>query len=155
MMKNLSKKGLTLVELLIVIVIIGLLATAFGVGVSKWRARTRDSQRTSDIRTIQQGLAFYFHRSEQSGFYPLCNTYINGSTDCLSDALKSAGVTSVIPSDPLSDTYDYYYCSYEFDGSCSFSSGTGETDGTSYILKFYLETSNVPGKAREWNIVTP
>lgn len=148
-----SKKGLTLVELLIVITIIGLLASVFAINVSKWRAKSRDSQRAADIRTIQHALAMYQEGS--GGSYPICDCNIDGSSDCLSAALNSAGVTSVVPVDPLSGTNDYYFCSYELDANCTSSDGTDYPDGTSYILKFYLETSGVPGKVQGWNIVTP
>lgn len=151
-----SKTGLTLIELLIVITIIGLLAAAFGINVSKWRARARDSQRVSDIRTIQQGLAFYYLRSDYSGAYPAYAGYITGS-DSLSQELINANAMSAVPSDPLS-AYGYYYCSYELDGNCPGSpipAGTNQPDGTTYTLIFYLETGNVPDRVQGWNTATP
>lgn len=153
-----SKRGFTLIELLIVITIIALLASFLVINISKWRARTRDSQRTADIRTFQQGLAFYFYRSEYSGFYPTapCNdVYITGS-DCLSNELRGSGAMSTIPVDPINqDNYRYYYCSKESNCSALGGAGTGEEDGRSYLLMFYLETGSVAGKVQGQNFVGP
>lgn len=155
MEKKQSKSGFTLIELLIVITIIGLLATAFGIGVNRWRMRTRDSQRVSDIRVIQQGLAFYFYRSDYSGAYPVADTYITG-TDSLSTALINSGAMSIVPKDPLnSEDYRYYYCSLEANCSALDGSGTDEPDGISYILMYYLETNAISGKSQGQNFATP
>ncbi len=153
-----KQKGLTLVELLIVITIIGLLAGVFGINVSKFRARARDSQRAADIRSIQQGLAFYFYRSDNQGAYPSSggaeDTYITG-TDPLSSELRANGAMSTIPVDPInSDNYRYYYCSLQTNCS-AWAPGTGQPDGTSYILIYYLETGAIAGKVQGRNIATP
>ncbi len=156
--KYFFKRGFTLTELLIVITIIALLSSIIVVNVAKWRARTRDSQRAADIRTIQQGLAFYFYRSEYSGFYPTApcdDVYITGS-DCLSNELRNSGAISTIPVDPTNDgNYRYYYCSKESACSALGGAGTGEEDGRSYILMFYLETAGVAGKIQGQNLVGP
>jgi prepilin-type N-terminal cleavage/methylation domain-containing protein len=142
-----SKVGLTLVELLIVITIIGLLATIFGINVGKWRARARDSQRVADIRTLQQGLAFYFFRSDYSGSYPVYDIYITGS-DVLSQDLQANGSMSTVPADPLNEgNYRYHYCSLQ---SC-----TSQTDGVTYYLEYWLETSAIPGKSQGQNFAGP
>lgn len=141
-----KQKGLTLVELLIVITIIGLLASVFGVNVSKFRARTRDSQRVADIRSIQQGLAFYFYRSDNSGAYPIDDVYITGS-DTLSQELHTNGAMPVAPVDPTnSGDFRYYYCSKQINCSALGGSGTGQPDGISYIIRYYLETGAIAGK---------
>lgn len=142
-----KKDGLTLVELLIVIAIIGLLASIFTINISKWRARTRDSQRVADIKTVQQGLAFYFFRSEYHGSYPIEEIYIIGN-DNLSVELLSTGAISTIPIDPINEgNYRYHYCSLQ---AC-----TGESDGTSYILTYYLETGAISGQSQGQNTVGP
>jgi len=144
--KNKTIQGLTLVELLIVIAIIGILAGAFGIGVSKWRAKSRDSQRITDIRALQQGLAFYYYHSEDSGDYPIADVYITGS-DSVSTELINSGAISIIPTDPLNTgNYQYHYCSLE---SC-----TGETDGSSYHIEYWMETGSA-GKIQGQNFATP
>ena len=142
-----SKAGLTLVELLIVITIIGLLATVFGINVGKWRARARDSQRAADIRTLQQGLAFYFFRSDYSGNYPVYDIYITGS-DALSLDLQANGSMSTVPADPINEgNYRYHYCSLE---AC-----TNQADGVTYYLEYWLETNAIPGKSQGQNFAGP
>lgn len=149
------KKGLTLVELLIVITIIGLLASVFAINVGKFRSRTRDSQRVADIRSIAQTLAFYFYRSEHLGSYPIGDVYITGS-DSISTSLINSGAISIIPVDPLNEEdYRYYYCSLENNCSVLGGSGTDESDGDSYILMYYLETSAIAGKNQGQNFETP
>ena len=134
-----KKNGLTLVELLIVITIIGLLASILTINVGRLRARTRDSQRVADVKTVQQGLAFYFFRSENAGSYPIGDVDITGS-DSVSQELRANGAMSAIPIDPLNDgDYVYHYCSL---AAC-----TGEaSDGISYYIEYYLETSAIQGK---------
>ncbi len=142
-----SKIGLTLVELLIVITIIGLLASVFGINVNKWRARARDSQRVADIRTIQQGLAFYFFRSDYSGSYPAYDIYITGLDD-LSQDLKANGAMSTIPVDPVNEgNFRYHYCSLQ---TC-----TTQPDGVTYYLEYWLETNAVSGKNQGQNSAEP
>lgn len=154
-MNKQSKIGLTLVELLIVITIIGLLSSVFGINIGKWRARTRDSQRVSDIRTVQQGLAFYFYRSDYSGAYPIDDVYITGS-DALSSELLINGAMSTVPIDPLNQgNYKYYYCSLMTNCSALGGSGTNSPDGISYILMYYLETGAITGKNKGQNFATP
>lgn len=150
-----GRQGLTLVELLIVITIIGLLAGVFGINVGKFRARARDSQRSADIRTLQQGLAFYYYRSEYSGAYPIEDTYITG-TGTLSQELRANGAISTVPLDPINqENYRYYYCSLQTNCSALGGAGTGRADGTSYILMYYMETGAVPGTVKGQNQATP
>lgn len=142
-----KKNGLTLVELLIVITIIGLLASIFAINVGRYRARTRDSQRVADIRTIQQALAMY--QDDSGGSYPDCDCDINGSTDCLSAALSGTGAVSVLPVDPLnSGTSVYHYCSF---ATCTGAS----SDGESYYIEYWLETNSIPDRSQGQNFATP
>ena len=143
-----KKDGFTLVELLIVIAIIGLLSSMLAINIGKWRARARDSQRAADIKTVQQGLAFYFFRSDNAGSYPIGDVDITGS-DSVSQELRANGAMSAIPVDPMSEgNYVYHYCSLV---AC-----TGESDdGISYILTFYLETGAIPGRSQGQNSATP
>jgi prepilin-type N-terminal cleavage/methylation domain-containing protein len=67
-LKGLKKsKGFTLVELLIVIVVIGILATLVIVTFSGIQQRARDTQRQTDINAIQGHMEAYY---AQNGTYP-------------------------------------------------------------------------------------
>lgn len=59
--------GYTIVELLIVIVVIGLLATLVVVAFSGVQARARDSQREANIRSVAKALEAYY---VEKGSYP-------------------------------------------------------------------------------------
>jgi|AP95_1055475.scaffolds.fasta_scaffold11703_3 prepilin-type N-terminal cleavage/methylation domain-containing protein len=99
-MKN--KSGFTLIEVLVVIFIIGLLASVVLVGLGTFRARGRDARRIADLRSMQNILELYYAKN---GVYPDAITSWAG----LESTLKSAGIgVSNIPEDPIpSETYHY------------------------------------------------
>ncbi|MCS6982634.1 MAG: prepilin-type N-terminal cleavage/methylation domain-containing protein [Candidatus Absconditabacterales bacterium] len=72
----LKRKGFTMVEMLIVIVIIGLLAAALIPRIVGMQARARDTTRASDVRTIKT--AFITHASD-------FGTFPSGPTNNVSD----------------------------------------------------------------------
>ena len=55
-MKLNSKKGFTLIEMLVVVAIIGLLSSVIIIGLGGSRAKARDAKRISDLRQIQSAL---------------------------------------------------------------------------------------------------
>ncbi len=91
------KAGFTLIELMVVIAIIGILASIISVSLSSSRAKGRDAKRVADIRTLQLSLEQYYNDNSS---YPatlsaLAPTYI-----------------SVIPKDPKDNTTSYLYSAY-------------------------------------------
>ncbi len=68
--RNLSKKGFTIIELLVVISIIGLLSSIVIVSLNAARATARDKQRISDLAQIQLALKLY---QTQNGEFPCEN----------------------------------------------------------------------------------
>jgi len=108
------RKGFTLLELLVVIGIMGILATFILTGLSGLREQSRDDRRVADLRQVQQALQL-FHL--KCGFYP--GRYIQSSNECkyenpnswreLGENLKNAeiGIYS-IPNDPI-PSKDYRY----------------------------------------------
>lgn len=104
-----SRKGFTLVELLITVSIIVLLSTIGMVTYSQVLKNGRDAKRQSDLKIIQSALEQY--RADQ-GSYP--------ATIIFGGALTNAGKTylKVIPQDPtMSPDYSYVgsgtdYCLY-------------------------------------------
>ncbi|MDP2638860.1 MAG: prepilin-type N-terminal cleavage/methylation domain-containing protein [Candidatus Azambacteria bacterium] len=83
---NLSK-GFTLLELLVVIGIIGLLASILVVNLSSARRRARDTKRVSDVRAMQTAVEDYYGKN---AFYP---TSIG--------ALVTGNFLPLRPTDPL------------------------------------------------------
>ena len=67
MKRNLFKKGFTLVELLVVMAIIGILATVIISGFRASQRRSRDAKRKSDLRQIGQAMELFYSDHD---FYP-------------------------------------------------------------------------------------
>ena len=129
------RKGFTLVELLIMVGIIGILATLLMANFIGVRQRARDAQRKSDIRQIQSALELY--RSD-IGSYPA----LLYSTNCPTSSSLTGGnpvntYMQKIPCDPSGSSYynsgNYYYTS---------------SGGTTYTLGACLEnTADTQGAA--------
>lgn len=127
-MKN--RKGFTLIEILIVVAIIGILASVALVGLAPAQRRGRDSRRLSDLRQAQTALELYYSKC---GYYP---GQVQGGTTCgartgapsdwnaLEDVITQSnlGIRS-LPNDP-SGGASYQYAS---------------TDGTGYTIAAVLE----------------
>jgi general secretion pathway protein G len=113
-----TKQGFTIIELLIVIVVIGILASITIVAYNGVQGRAQDARRMSDIVKIQQGLELY---KIQNGSYPAATSantdssgwelsYVTGSFIPL---LKSSGTMSAELVDPINNsTYSYRYYRY-------------------------------------------
>lgn len=116
-----KRSGFTLVELLVVIAIIGILASITLVGLRTMRARAQDTQRKTDISQINKALLAY--GAENGEKYPVslgnwgdCN-YLTGAPEqliddgssCTTEALKSGGFLSSMPSDKVWTDYFQYY----------------------------------------------
>jgi general secretion pathway protein G len=115
-----KQNGFSLIELLVVIVIIIILGTISVVALNDQRAKSRDSQRISDIRQIRTALEFY--RSDE-GEYPIVNEPILlGSGGAIKLCAKANGglvsadtpcqaettYMAIIPVDPLAG-HKYLY----------------------------------------------
>lgn len=123
-----SKKGFTLVELLIVISIIAILTGIIITGLTSSRAKSRDAQRVSNLSQIQLALEQYFDRCGQ---YPVAITDTSATNGCPSD-ITFGSYISVIPKDPSTNAnYDYLT---NVSGS--------NVIPTDYILHTTLENSN-------------
>ncbi len=132
-----SGKGFTLIEMLIVIAIIGILASMVLVGLGPVQRRGRDARRISDLKQVQNALELYYNKC---GFYPGsssgCATIPSEGDvkwDALSKVLTDAANTNIgvnqIPDDPSSNRSYYYGVAAE---------------GASYVLAAELEDSTNP-----------
>lgn len=125
-LKSILRPGFTLVELLIVIAIVGILATMLTTNLQSARARARDSRRKQDFLTIQQALRLYYN---DHAAFPLTANLSWGSA--LQSADGNNTYLSVLPYDPSSTStspisYQYY------------------STGPTYILGINLENKSDP-----------
>ena len=94
---ELNKKGLTLIELLIVIAIIGVLSTVLMVNFIGIRERARDARRKSDLRQIQQAIELY---KADAGNYPAQNILDGNCGGALLSPDGNTMYMSKVPGDP-------------------------------------------------------
>lgn len=100
-----SKSGFTIVELLIVIVVIGVLASITIVAYNGFQARAIKARRLSDMSTIVKALNLY---KIQTGSYPVTQSNSTGGWERSAvnpqnflQALKTSGIISSVPVDPI------------------------------------------------------
>lgn len=90
-----QRKGFTLIEILVVVTIIGILASMTLLGLGPARRSGQDARRIADIRNVQGILEVFFN---QKGGYPNCPTAADAPgaaanyTGCLTTTLTSAGL---------------------------------------------------------------
>ena len=130
-----SVRGFTLVEILIVVGIIGLLASVVLSGLGSTRARGRDARRIADIRQAQQALELYYAKCQVypgvTGAGADCGASVT-SWDSLRQALTDAsiGITG-LANDPLSAN----------SGSRTYNYAVGNS-GQEYVLEAILEDTS-------------
>lgn len=103
-----KKRGFTIVELLIVIVVIGILAGIVAVGFSTIQKRALDSGRLADMSTIMKALqmykeangAFPTHNASSGGWGWEVSTTGTGATNFIG-ALSQQNHISKVPVDPI------------------------------------------------------
>ncbi|MBN1204588.1 MAG: type II secretion system protein GspG [Myxococcaceae bacterium] len=89
-------RGMTLIEIMVVITILGLIAAAVGVAVIPMLNQARRDRAELDIKNIQSGLKLYYTRKGQ---YPDTSTGLR--------ALVELRVLEEIPKDPWGNEYVY------------------------------------------------
>ena len=121
---NRKHSGFTLIEILVVIAIIGLLASIVLSSLRSARIKSRDARRKMDLNQLSKAFAFYV--SDNKGIIPLSNQCGSARTGALhgvcvgapgapnnwyiGDKLFNLGYLPISPSDPLyPDSCTYYY----------------------------------------------
>jgi prepilin-type N-terminal cleavage/methylation domain-containing protein len=139
-MRSLLKrqKGFTIVELLIVIVVIGILATLVIVTFTGIQQKARNTKRTTDINAINSHVEAYY---AQNGYYPILanlNDATWRSTNMKGldpDALKDPkGSAQTLVAAPAANSY-----SYEVEDDAGASCATDETTCAAFTLTATLE----------------
>lgn len=138
-MNKLAQTGFTLIEMLVVISIIGILATLVAANLNSARSRARDAERKSDIKNIGTALRIYYN---DKGSFP-ANDGVNqikacepGTASCAWGSEWNIDTTvymQTLPKDPLSPSQDYRY-----------TMGTvgDPADSDSFILQACLENKS-------------
>ncbi len=137
-----SKKGFTLVELLVVISIIGLLSSVAVVSLNSSRVKARDAKRLADMKQIMTALELY---NSVNGYYPLsdfdgCGGWDVGNRDLpLLNGLMN-GIMDNPPRDPTATGTCAGYFYYRYNPG---DSGCESTKGAFYVLGVSnMETSS-------------
>ena len=147
-----KQSGFTIVELLIVIVVIAILAAISIVAYNGIQQRARDSERQSDINTMQKQLELFY---TDRGYYPLTESLIGGNGfSYAANNFTSPGPGYMVSptntdktvssykdfSSPPNDVYGYL--AYKSDGTtrCSSAAGDVATACRRYVL--YYRTEN-------------
>jgi general secretion pathway protein G len=151
-LKKIHIKGFTLVELLVVIVVLGILASISIVAYNGTQGRARDSRRQNDISELAKGLELYYldnHKYPTSGGATVTtntwNTTADASWSTFVTALKPY-MDNNVPSDPTSTpnanimTPNGYNYAYFSNSSPTVTCGAGTNQ--MYILVYRLESSS-------------
>lgn len=151
MFNSKTQKGFTLLELLVVIGIIGLLASILVVNLTSARRRARDTKRVADIRNLQTASEDYYGK--------------NGKYPTLISDLVTAGNIPIWPLDPLTPSGTvctgnsdncYWYAYYTPAGALgpqSYSLGASLEDSGSQLLNQSRNCNSTTGTNCPYNAV--
>lgn len=142
----------TIIELLVVISVIGLLASVIMVALNSARAKARDTKRIADLKQISTALEFFY---DNNGRYPrtggapnweghwllfkaclLTGVDCQGFTGDTNDISNYQPVLSKLPNDPLNPTPDID------DNSITYYTGWNWCNDQMYVLRANLETNH-------------
>ncbi|MFA6081715.1 MAG: prepilin-type N-terminal cleavage/methylation domain-containing protein [Patescibacteria group bacterium] len=128
-----NKKGFTLMELLIVIMILGVLAALITGNFFTSLKKGRDAKRKGDLEQIQRALEMYY---EDKKAYPSALVFESS----LSDPISGKVYMQKVPNDPLSEK-DYEYLSTDGSDYKIFACLENKLQQLTYISSGYTTTS--------------
>lgn len=143
-----KQKGFTLVELLIVIIIIGILATLVIVTFSGVQAKARDSQRETDINAVNSHIQAYY---AEHGWYPTLAqltdaTWVSTNMKGLDpQALLAPNSTTTISAAAATTSKYQYMPTEDAVGGATACTATGTADDTAcayFKLSAQMEADN-------------
>ena len=166
MTKQTKTRGFTIVELLIVIVVIGILATLVIVTFTGIQQKGRNTQRQTDIKALNGYVESFY---AEYGFYPtggdmtnpaFIQKYMKGlDPKALVDPKQPQDGTATISTTEVADgTYQYSYVASNATGSgtCATAASDVTADPVdtycdAYRLTAHMEGNNVPDYVKESN----
>lgn len=156
MVSHKNKKGFTIVELLIVIVVIGILATLVIVTFTGIQQKARNTQRQTDIKAVQGYVESFY---AEFGFYPNAadlndatfrSNYLKGlDPHALSDPKQAGDTGAIADSAQTGNVYSYVTSTDTASVPCTTTAETAATNPTDngctkYTLSANLEGSSTP-----------
>lgn len=120
------KKGFTLIEMTVVLLIIGILAGIVLRNIGGQSVQARDTKRVGDLRVLSNYLAQYLSKQGQ---FPTSQDSSPSWTN-LTTAFNSAGIFVNLPQPPSGAPYEYFPCQE-----------TGSNVYNHFILRTQLEQS--------------
>ena len=135
-----SKKGFTLVELLVVISVIGLLASVVLVSFRTSTEKTNDSIKMQELKQIQSALRLYYDIHHQM---PENQNFPSSHCDYESNFLQELVDAKLWPDNPESPSEGHY---------CYFDYGPDNSIGALLVvtLESYSGIDGIPGSCRPW-----
>jgi prepilin-type N-terminal cleavage/methylation domain-containing protein len=160
-----KNKGFTIVELLIVIVVIGILATLVIVTFTGIQQKGRNTQRQTDIKAVQGYVESFY---AEYGFYPtgtdlttpaFITKYMKGlDPKALVDPKQAQdGSATIATATVAAGTYQYsYVASNGSGGTCSTAASSTTSDPVDtgcdeYTLTAHMEGANTPDYIKKSN----
>lgn len=152
---NRWKLGFTLTEVIVIVAVLGILATITAVGFGKYQSDSRDARRVASVTAISEALEKYY---QQNGEYPSCEAIQQSGVVVASEVLDIQASSLTSPRSPSNET-NSIKCStlsygsddffeYQGDGSpdCS---GSGSC--LSYTLKYINESEGSVSELKSRN----